>query len=92
MSDPAVRGLVLFAHPAPHKSPVNRVLVAAARDTEGVTVRELYEEYPDQDVVIEQEQDLLLEHGWACGSRGTRLRMRIDALRLRASASGRSRS
>jgi glutathione-regulated potassium-efflux system ancillary protein KefG len=102
MSDPAARVLVLFAHPSPHKSRVYSVLVRSARAVDGITVRDLYECYPDQDVQVEQEQalllehdvivlqhpffwysvppllkewiDLVLEHGWAYGSRGTRLR------------------
>lgn len=103
MTAPATsRVLVLFAHPAPHKSRVNRELLRAARAVEGVTVRDLYEEYPDQEVLVEPEQqlllshdvvvlqhpfywysvppllkewiDLVLEHGWAYGRRGTRLR------------------
>ena len=96
------RVLVLFVHPSPHKSRCNRVLVRTARAVDGITVHDLYEEYPNQDVVVEREQelllahdvivlqhpfywysvppllkewiDLVLEHGWAYGRRGTRLR------------------
>lgn len=94
--------LVLFAHPALHKSRVNRALVRAAREVDGVTVHDLYESYPDFDIDVAAEQqllldhdiivmqhpffwysvpaifkewmDLVLEHGWAYGSEGTRLR------------------
>ena len=43
----ACRILVLHAHPAPHKSRVNRALLAAAESVDGVTVRSLYELYLD---------------------------------------------
>lgn len=54
--------LVLYAHPAPHKSRINRRLAAVAREVEGVTVRDLYELYPDFLIDVEEEQKLLLEH------------------------------
>ncbi len=54
--------LVQFAHPAFHKSRVNRILVEAVRNLPGVTFRDLYEEYPDLDIDVPREQSLLLEH------------------------------
>lgn len=54
--------LLLHAHPAPHKSHANRLLLAAARRVEGVTVRELYELYPDFLIDVAAEQQLLSEH------------------------------
>ncbi|WP_395737175.1 NAD(P)H-dependent oxidoreductase [Prosthecobacter sp.] len=54
--------LVLYAHPAPHKSRINRRLAAAAREVEGVTFRDLYELYPDFLIDVEEEQRLLKEH------------------------------
>ncbi len=54
--------LVLYAHPAPHKSRINRRLAAAAREVEGVTFRDLYELYPDFLIDVEEEQRLLAEH------------------------------
>jgi glutathione-regulated potassium-efflux system ancillary protein KefF len=42
--------LVLYAHPAPHRSPVNRRLADAARATPGVVVQDLYDTYPDFDI------------------------------------------
>jgi glutathione-regulated potassium-efflux system ancillary protein KefG len=56
------RVLVLYAHPAPHKSRINRRLAAAARGVEGVTVHDLYEVYPDFLIDVEEEQRLLMEH------------------------------
>jgi glutathione-regulated potassium-efflux system ancillary protein KefG len=41
---------------------VNRVLVSAAREVEGVTVHDLYERYPDFDIAVADEQELLLGH------------------------------
>lgn len=56
------RVLILFAHPALHKSRVNRRLVAAVRHLDGVTLHDLYEEYPDFNIDVAREQTLLLEH------------------------------
>lgn len=54
--------LVLYAHPAPHKSRINRRLAAVAREIEGVTFRDLYELYPDFLIDVEEEQKLLKQH------------------------------
>lgn len=54
--------LVLFAHPAFHKSRINKMLVEKIIDLEGVTVNNLYEQYPDFFIDVKQEQKLLLEH------------------------------
>jgi glutathione-regulated potassium-efflux system ancillary protein KefG len=54
--------LLLFAHPALHKSRVNSKMLEAVKDLEDVMVRNLYEEYPDFHIDIEKEQRLLLEH------------------------------
>ncbi len=56
------RVLVLFAHPAFQKSRINRRLAAAARDVEGVTFHDLYEAYPDFQIDVKREQELLLAH------------------------------
>jgi glutathione-regulated potassium-efflux system ancillary protein KefG len=56
------RILILFAHPALHRSRVNRALVRAVRDVDGVTFNDLYELYPDFDVDRSREQELLLRH------------------------------
>ncbi|MFC1575469.1 NAD(P)H-dependent oxidoreductase [Gemmatimonadota bacterium] len=60
--DASVRILVLFAHPAFQRSRVNKVLVAAARSVAGVTVHDLYEAYPDFQIDVATEQELLLAH------------------------------
>ena len=56
------RILILFAHPAPHKSRVNQRLLDAAKSVEGVTVRQLYEIYPDFLIDVREEQRLLERH------------------------------
>ena len=56
------RILVLFAHPALEKSRVNRQLAAAVRELPGVTFHDLYEAYPEFDIDVRREQDLLVEH------------------------------
>lgn len=54
--------LILFAHPALEKSRVHKALVAAIKDVHGITINDLYEQYPDFDVNITREQQLLQEH------------------------------
>lgn len=54
--------LILFAHPAFQKSRANRKLVDAVNDLDGVMFRDLYELYPDFDIDVSQEQQLLLDH------------------------------
>lgn len=54
--------LILFAHPSQHRSEVNLPLVEASKTIEGVTVVDLYAEYPDYCINIEREQQRLREH------------------------------
>ena len=56
------RVLLLFAHPALHKSRVNRCLVEAACALDGVTLHDLYETYPDLHLDVDREQALLAAH------------------------------
>jgi glutathione-regulated potassium-efflux system ancillary protein KefG len=56
------RVLILFAHPAPHKSRINRRLIASVRGLDNVTINDLYEEYPTFDINVRREQELLLAH------------------------------
>lgn len=100
--DPPRRVLLVYAHPAIGRSRANRALLAAARTVEGLTLHDLYDAYPDFDVDVAREQellaahdvlvlqhpffwystpalvkqweDLVLEHGWAYGSKGNALR------------------
>jgi glutathione-regulated potassium-efflux system ancillary protein KefG len=57
------RVLILFAHPAYHRSRANRALVEAVRGLDGVTFHDLYEAYPDLTVDVPHEQGLLESHG-----------------------------
>lgn len=52
----------MFAHPALHKSRVNSKLYDTVADIDGITLNDLYEEYPDFHIDVEREQKLLLSH------------------------------
>jgi putative NADPH-quinone reductase len=95
------RLLVYYAHPGHKHSRVNRAMFAAAQAVEGITVVDMYAEYPRFDIDIDREQqrlldhdvclfqfplfwystpsiikewyDLVLEHGFAYGSKGDKL-------------------
>jgi glutathione-regulated potassium-efflux system ancillary protein KefG len=54
--------LILFAHPAFERSRVNRSLVEAVRPIAGVTFHDLYQLYPDLDIDVPREQELLAGH------------------------------
>lgn len=60
--NPAKRVLIQFAHPVLERSRVNSPLLAAVRDLPGVTVNDLYEEYPTLFIDVAREQALLTEH------------------------------
>ena len=57
-----MRILVLFAHPRLRQSVVQRALLASIAGLDGVTVRDLYAEYPDLMIDARREQRSLLEH------------------------------
>ena len=54
--------LVLFAHPLLEKSRVQKELLMATQNLTGVTINDLYEQYPDFNIDVPREQQLLLEH------------------------------
>ena len=56
------RILILFAHPRFEKSRANRMLLKDIGRLAGVTLHDLYEEYPDFNVDVEREKALLLDH------------------------------
>ncbi|MEW8348723.1 MAG: NAD(P)H-dependent oxidoreductase [Candidatus Thiodiazotropha taylori] len=56
------RILILLAHPSLERSEVNRLLAEAAAAIEGITLIDLYAEYPDFQIDIDREQQRLLEH------------------------------
>jgi len=56
------RVLVLFAHPSLDRSEVNRPMLDAAEAIEGVTVVDLYAEYPNFQIDTDREQQRLVDH------------------------------
>lgn len=54
--------LILFAHPAYHKSKVNKLILEGLSDKEGITFHDLYQEYPEMDIDVKREQALLEAH------------------------------
>ncbi|MFC2089445.1 NAD(P)H-dependent oxidoreductase [Bacteroidota bacterium] len=52
--------LIIYAHPAGHKSRINAAMIAKAKEVEGVSVRELYDIYPDFYIEIKKEQEALV--------------------------------
>lgn len=94
--------LVLFAHPVLEKSRVHSALLKSISNLEGITINDLYDVYPDFDIDVKKEQqlllshniivwqhpfywysspallkqwqDLVLQHGWAYGRNGNKLK------------------
>lgn len=56
------RILILFAHPSIDRSEVNSALSSAASDIDGITLVDLYAEYPDLHINIDREQQRLRDH------------------------------
>lgn len=54
--------LVLSAHHTPEESRINQRAVKALSTIPDVTVHELWQAYPDYQIDVEREQQLLLEH------------------------------
>jgi len=54
--------LILFAHPLFEKSNVNDVLVKHIPGSENITFHDLYQEYPEFDIDLQREQELLYNH------------------------------
>lgn len=54
--------LIQFAHPVFSKSRVQKTLLKHCHDVEGVTINDLYEQYPDLYIDVRREQQLLLQH------------------------------
>lgn len=54
--------LILFAHPLYEKSRIHKALKKAIPETSDITFRDLYELYPDFNINIKQEQQLLDQH------------------------------
>ena len=54
--------LILFAHPRFERSLNNSVLIQSISDIPEITIHDLYERYPDFNIDLEFEKNLLLEH------------------------------
>ncbi|MDH4069676.1 MAG: NAD(P)H-dependent oxidoreductase, partial [Ignavibacteria bacterium] len=54
--------LILFAHPRLEKSHVNAALLEAIPDRPDILLHDLYEEYPDFNIDIAREKQLLTDH------------------------------
>ncbi|WP_452232226.1 NAD(P)H-dependent oxidoreductase [Lacinutrix sp. MEBiC02595] len=54
--------LILFSHPKFEKSRVNQALINHIKDKEHVTIHDLYEEYPDFNIDVTVEKELLNQH------------------------------
>ncbi|WP_343701271.1 NAD(P)H-dependent oxidoreductase [Chitinophaga sp.] len=54
--------LVLFAHPAFERSRIHARLLRAAATVQDVTIRDLYQVYPDFDVSPQAEQPIVEQH------------------------------
>jgi glutathione-regulated potassium-efflux system ancillary protein KefG len=72
--------LILFAHPALHKSRVNRRLIRYVRDIEGVTFHNdiIVFHHPlfwfSVPALLKEWMDLVLQHMWAYGKKGRALK------------------
>ncbi|MGF1702067.1 NAD(P)H-dependent oxidoreductase [Photobacterium makurazakiensis] len=62
MTDNKKKVLILFAHPSPSRSEVNQPLFKSSLGIEGVTVVDLYHDYPTLRINIDIEQQRLLDH------------------------------
>jgi glutathione-regulated potassium-efflux system ancillary protein KefG len=60
--DQSSKILILFAHPRFEMSRINRALLKEVRQLPGVTLHDLYEHYPDFNIDIEREKQLLSAH------------------------------
>jgi glutathione-regulated potassium-efflux system ancillary protein KefG len=56
------RILILFAHPAFERSRAQKSLIEAISKLDGITIHDLYENYPEFDIDVEKEKQLLLQH------------------------------
>lgn len=54
--------IVYYAHPGHKHSHANKAMFAAARSVNGITLVDLYAEYPRFEIDIDREQRRLLEH------------------------------
>jgi glutathione-regulated potassium-efflux system ancillary protein KefG len=60
--NPSSQILILFAHPRFEMSRINRALLKDVWQLKGVTLNDLYENYPDFNIDVEREKQLLTAH------------------------------
>lgn len=60
--NPSSHILILFAHPRFEMSRINRALLKDLWQLKGVTLNDLYENYPDFNIDVEREKQLLTAH------------------------------
>ncbi len=56
------RLILYYAHPGHRHSHANRALISTAKQVDGITIVDLYEEYPRFDIDVDREQQRLLDH------------------------------
>ncbi|GEM76784.1 glutathione-regulated potassium-efflux system ancillary protein KefG [Vibrio sagamiensis] len=54
--------LIIYAHPEPHHSIANQIMIKQAQLLEHVTVHDLYGAYPDFFIDVNYEHQLLMQH------------------------------
>lgn len=59
---PKPKILINLFHPNLNNSRGNKILFESVRDLKGVTVRDMYQEYPDFKIDVKHEQQLLLDN------------------------------
>lgn len=59
---PMPRVLIQFAHPNLEISRIHKQLLRQLQTIQGITLNDLYEHYPDFDIDVKREKQLLLDH------------------------------
>ena len=57
-----MRTLIIFAHPRLEKSKINKLLLSRIKPSSSLSFIDLYETYPDFNIDIEKEKELLQQH------------------------------
>jgi glutathione-regulated potassium-efflux system ancillary protein KefG len=57
-----MKTLILFAHPRLEKSKINKALLARLPEHPDLSFNDLYEAYPDFNIDIDREKELLVQH------------------------------
>lgn len=62
MTDIKQKIAILYFHPTHHKSRINKTLLNSLEGLEGITLRNMYDLYPDFHINVKKEQEMLLKH------------------------------